>query len=202
MDTAAPIRARCQVHAGSPAIALCDGCGRGLCLDCAIPVRGEVVGSECLASVLADPPPHGPPEPAPPRRSIQDRVALVCLGLVLLASAFPWTRFGASSSWFGAWGVSPYRHSAAIGPVALLAVAALWIASRPAAPAPERIRTAIGVGAGLVIAVLSVLALSRPPAFTRPNVVPFLAIAAGLAAAASRPVMARLRPDRTNPALA
>ncbi len=202
MDTAAPIRSRCQLHPGSPTIAPCDGCGRGLCLECAIPVRGQVVGSECLASVLPDPPALADPAPEPLRRSLQDRVALACLGLVVIASALPWTRFGVSSSWFGAWGISPYRHSTLVGPIAILAFLALRFTSRPAAEAGRRLRSAIAIAGGLLVTTLSLLALTRPPAFTRPSVVPFLAIAAGLVAALSGPLVARLRSDRTNPALA
>jgi hypothetical protein len=202
MDTAAPIRARCQIHPGSASIAPCDGCGRGLCLDCAIPVRGQVVGSECLASVLPDPPPLADPPPEPPRRSLQDRVTLACLGVAAIASTLPWTRFGVSSSWFGPWGFSPYRHSTLVGPIAVVAFVVLWFASRPPASVVDRLRAGIPIVGGVLISALSILALTRPPAFTRPSLVPYVAVAAGLAAALSGPLVARLRPDRTNPALA
>ena len=202
MDTVAPIRARCQIHPGAAAVALCDGCGRGLCLDCAIPVRGEVVGSECLASVLPDPPPVVEPPPPRPQRSIRDRVAMGSLAVVAVASVLPWTHFGVASSLFGAWGLSPYRHSTLVGPVAVIAVVALWFASRPGSTVDAGGRRRLAVGAGLIVSTLSILALTRPPSFTRPTIVPFLAIAGGLAAILSPAVLARLRPDRTKPALA
>src|SRR5437879_3371574 len=95
--------ARCLTHPSSPSVALCDSCGRPLCLRCAVPVRGEVYGPECLAEVLG---PDGATAatalPAPPRNLLFD---LTGLGLVVavVASLLPWTRFGQPSGVFGGW---------------------------------------------------------------------------------------------------
>ena len=45
---------RCANHPGEAGIAACELCGRWLCVACAVPVRGRVIGPECLASVVED----------------------------------------------------------------------------------------------------------------------------------------------------
>src|SRR6266545_4886093 len=43
---------RCDLHPASPSVAECQSCGRPLCLACAVPVRGRVLGVECLEAAL------------------------------------------------------------------------------------------------------------------------------------------------------
>src|SRR6266545_746437 len=43
---------RCDLHPASPSVAECQSCGRPLCLPCAVPVRGRVLGVECLEAAL------------------------------------------------------------------------------------------------------------------------------------------------------
>jgi hypothetical protein len=197
MDKATPVRARCHAHPGVAAVAYCDVCGRALCLECAVPVRGEVVGTECLATVLPESSPANHSPPPQPRRTIPDRVALGALALAAVATLLPWTQFGTGSRPFGAWGFSPLRHASAVGPLAAAAVLALWLASRPHAPWAERYRMAIAAGLGTLVVAFSFLALVHPAPFTRGNASPFLALTGGLVAALAWPVWARLRPDRS-----
>jgi hypothetical protein len=99
-EPAAPKKGRCSIHPGEDAVATCDVCGRALCIACAVPVRGSVVGQECLSEVLEDPPP--PPEPpGPPPRA--RAIALGGFLLVVGSSILPWARYGDASGWFGAW---------------------------------------------------------------------------------------------------
>jgi len=81
-------------------VASCDACGRALCVACAVPVRGSVVGPECLAEVLPD-----VPEPAVPTRPrLWGRwVAGAGFAIVLAASILPWARYGDASGMFEAW---------------------------------------------------------------------------------------------------
>src|SRR6476661_9740002 len=66
-EPAAAKKGRCSIHSGEDSVAACDVCGRAVCIACAIPVRGSVVGQECLSEVLEDPPPAPDPPGPPPR---------------------------------------------------------------------------------------------------------------------------------------
>ena len=99
-EPAATRKGRCSIHPGEDSVAVCDVCGRTLCIGCAIPVRGSVVGQECLAEVVEDPPP-APPPPGPPLRA--RAVAAGGFLLVLGASILPWARYGDASGWLQAW---------------------------------------------------------------------------------------------------
>ena len=53
---------RCATHPSRLTVGTCDVCGRPLCVECAVPVRGRVLGPECLSEVLGD---DIPATPAP-----------------------------------------------------------------------------------------------------------------------------------------
>ena len=73
-----------------------------MCISCAIPVRGIVVGPECLGGMIEDAPPL---EQTAPRFSLRaDTLAVIGFALVVVVSLFPWSRF-ASSGFFDAWTV-------------------------------------------------------------------------------------------------
>jgi hypothetical protein len=98
----APTRAgRCANHPAVARVGACALCGRPLCVACAVPVRGQIIGPECLSKVLVDPPPPVQIPAVIPARAGQ--LIAAGFGLVLIASAFPWSRFGVSSRFFGAW---------------------------------------------------------------------------------------------------
>jgi hypothetical protein len=93
-------KGRCATHPGEVSVAECDVCGRALCIACAVPVRGSVVGQECLAQVVEDP----PPAPAPTRSLSPARLLLVGgFALTLAASILPWARYGDASGMLRAW---------------------------------------------------------------------------------------------------
>lgn len=92
---------RCSTHPTEPALASCDVCERALCVACAIPVRGRVVGPECLATLVEDPPEQPPAVPTPRPRG--DWFALAGFILVLVASIFPWARYGETTGFGQAW---------------------------------------------------------------------------------------------------
>ncbi|MFN2545650.1 MAG: hypothetical protein ABR600_13925 [Actinomycetota bacterium] len=110
-DQATRSAARCDSHPGTASVAVCESCGRALCLACAVPVRGRVIGRECLAEVLG---PEGSPAPAPvpprPRNPLL-RLATVAFAVAAAASVLPWTHFGVGSGMFGGWEYDPPRWS-------------------------------------------------------------------------------------------
>src|SRR5207247_11412591 len=101
-----------------PVVALvgeCDVCGRPLCLTCATPVRGRVVGPECLSQVLDTAPPTRPI--AVPVSRTGDLVAAVGFTVVLALSVLPWSHglvLGPLSAWSVHWSLVAVA-SAAIG---------------------------------------------------------------------------------------
>lgn len=193
---------RCSVHPALAGVATCDGCGRRLCLDCSTPVRGEVFGIECLPTALPETPvPEPLPQPAT-RRFKADRIALAGLAVAALATVLPWARFGVGSSAFGAWGVSPLRYASAVGPLAILGLIVLWIASRPSAPSSEGTRRLLRAGLGGAVVMLCLLALIRPEPFATPNLVPYVALLGGLSAALAAPLALLGRGGRAERAVA
>ncbi|HEV8563447.1 MAG TPA: B-box zinc finger protein [Actinomycetota bacterium] len=162
---------RCHAHPGAAAVASCEECGRPVCLTCAVPVRGTVVGLECLPPDVRT---GGTPEP--PHRSAAFTTAGAALGVALIATVLPWARQG---GWFGAW-TWPFRSefpwSMLTAPAALLACVVWWFGRRRD-PAH---RTAVAVAVlAAIVALGAYLAVDRPPDFTRPWVGPYLAGAAG-----------------------
>ena len=178
---------RCEAHPGSPSVAHCGRCGRTLCIVCAIPVRGSVLGSECLPPDVA-----GELRPGPARRAPMPRIwAVAGLALIVLvgSTAFPWTPFGVASGWLGAWGY-PLRWSmlsATAGALALLTWCVMWI-----------VRSRSDRLVGAVVGVLSIaaasgaaLAIVNPPPFTKAAIAPFAALVAALVATGVALRMAR-----------
>ena len=166
---------RCQVHPATPAIGQCDVCLRPVCLDCAIPIRGRVVGQECLATALGDPLVEAP---QPRKRRFPDaRRVLLSVGVpvAVVGTAVPWTRSSFGSGWFGAWGWSPLRWSvlAALGATlgALLLLAAMI--RRVPSSLPWRIVLAGAAGA---TAAGSALHVWHPPPFTEPWLGPWVTL--------------------------
>jgi hypothetical protein len=182
---------RCDLHPGRASVARCDGCGRPLCLACATPVRGRVLGAECLAEAL------GPDSPAPdlglPRSRMSRAEVLTgaTFALAVAATLLPWARFGEGSGPFGAWSRS-FRWSMVAAVAGALGLAT-WVLRSGLR------RGSRGLGkwtatslAGLVTAG-SALAILNPPSFTRPWVGAWLALLSGLASL-TVPLSARRTP--------
>jgi peptidoglycan/LPS O-acetylase OafA/YrhL len=141
-----------------------------------VPVRGALVGSECLSKVLEDVAEHAPPGPKHPFRA--DRLAMVGFGLILLLSIPPWTR-ALGPDLFDAW--SPHWSL-----WALLAASAGLLTAVVAhrRPRPERATAAVYVLSALVAGVAASLHYRYPPALSDHSIVPLLAVGAALVALA------------------
>lgn len=130
------------------------------------------MGRECLSAVLEDAP---PPEQIPsPVRPLGGRLALVGFGLVVVVSVLPWSRFGDSSRYLGAWTLH-WSLLAALGGVAGL-VFALVVARRPLDP---RVEAAVYAFLGLLIVVTAVIQHRRPPILSEATFWPWVAVAGG-----------------------
>lgn len=170
---------RCRHHPGRAAVARCAACGDPVCLSCAVPVRGRVLGPGCVAEELGDPALTMPPEPDV---SVHGAAwALAGALLALLATVGPWTRAGSGARLLGAW-VPTVRWStiAALASVVLIVVAWWFRASGSGAA-----RTLVIV-AGLVVLVASALAIAFPPIFQVASWGPWAAaLGGGVAAGAA-----------------
>lgn len=163
---------RCAHHGGRPAVARCDACGEPVCLACATPVRGRVLGPGCIAEELGDPALVTSPEPD------RDRSWVAVAGAVLAVAgtAAPWTRTGAGDRVFGAWVPTPrWSMLAAVAAIALVAVAWTW-AGRPAS-------RPISLALAVLTVVGAVLAIVFPPTFQAASWGPWITATGGGGAA-------------------
>jgi hypothetical protein len=168
-------------------VALCEGCGRRMCLACAVPVRGGTVGAECLAAVL------GPDAPAaePVARRRPGDLAFLLAGLGFLAATvatlLPWTNALTSShvrGFLGSWELSPVSWallSAVAAPIGLAGWILAWL--RPAARSAPMLWLLAAVAIAIVAG--AVLFLLTPPFATHPFLGPWLTIPAGCLAGGS-----------------
>jgi hypothetical protein len=166
---------RCANHPAVAGIGACELCGRSLCVACAVPVRGRVIGPECLSTLLEDaPPPAAPPALIHPRG---DGLAIAGFGLVIVLSLFPWSRFGDSSHFLGAWTL----HWSLVAVVAALVgmAFAVFVWRRPLDGLLEALTY---VWLGLIVGGAALLHHRHPPPLSVGSAVPWLAaLGAGLA---------------------
>lgn len=176
---------RCAAHPNRQSVGTCDACGNGLCVACAIPVRGGIVGVECIEQTLGTP----PQPPVRPSRSLEARLAGAGLVVAALASVFPWTRTGVGDGVFGGWDSVPSWSFAA----SVLAVASVvaWLGAGPSA---RRGAATVAIAGGALVLLTAAMAAIHPPFLTRPWLGPFVAIAGSLVAIGAAIVDAR-RPD-------
>jgi hypothetical protein len=169
---------RCAHHGARPAVDRCDACGEPICLGCAIPVRGRVLGPGCVSAELGDPALAASPEPDRTRRW----PAVVGAAVAALATIGPWTRTGAGDRPFGAW-IPTMRWSLAAGAAAIVLLALAWRwARRDGSTVPLLVTAGVAV-------LASALAIAFPPTFQAASWGPW-ACGLGAAAAAAGPAAA------------
>jgi hypothetical protein len=167
---------RCAIHPGVARVGTCQLCGRGLCLACAVLVRGSLVGPECMDKVVPDAPAARLDEAPIPMGG--DRLALMGFALLLVLSVFPWTRFGDSSGFLGAWSAH-WSLVAVLSAAGGLAVVAF---SRRLGPHPV-VQACAYLTLGSVAGVATVLHRIHPPPLSAATSVTLLAmLGAALAA--------------------
>jgi hypothetical protein len=170
---------RCASHPSRLTVGTCDVCGRPLCIECAVPVRGRVLGPECLSEVLGDDIPAATPaRPWRRSRAPVDRMIGASLAVAVVATLFPWTRFSTGSGFAGAWALQ-VRWSTLTACAAVIGLA-LWLTL---GRRPQVARTA-AIVCGTLVAVGSLLAALNPPPFTKPALAPWISLGAGAVAAA------------------
>jgi hypothetical protein len=182
---------RCDIHPGVPSVAHCDRCRRALCVDCAVPVRGRILGPECVPASPGDGP--GPDSPPPGRAARRPGLARVgaAFAICVALTSLPWTRFGHASGPLDAWRWPRWSLMAVVGAVVGLAVWAFqWWRPRMTD------RTALLVLASLaaVTALGGLLSGLVPAPLTKSTWVPWVVAAIGAIAA-----VAAARPGRRTP---
>jgi hypothetical protein len=171
----APARAgRCANHPAVARVGVCDVCGRSLCLSCATPVRGRLIGPECLATVLEVPPPVRPiPAPIP---HAGDRIAAAGFAAVVILSGFSWSN-GLESGPFSAWTWHWSLIASGLALAGLAVSVVAWLRSRR--PVPE---TAAEASLAVMVGVACLLHAEFPPSLSEPSAVPLLALLAAAVA--------------------
>lgn len=172
---------RCPRHLAAAVVGTCDGCGEALCLTCAVPVRGRVLGPVCLEAELGDPP--APPEAVPEDAGRARAVTDLGLAATLLATVLPWSGVGLGASPFGAWGTADPRWASVVVLASLGGCAAAVTARARWVRVTDRVDRAVAAAAVLA-AVAAVLAILAPPPYTSPAIGPWAAALAGTVAAA------------------
>src|SRR2546422_4245 len=145
---------RCANHPSRSTVGVCDACGRPLCMECAVPVRGRVLGIECLSDVLGgDVAETEPQRPWRRMRSPMNRAAGLALAAATLVTFLPWTRFSTGSGFAGAWAFGGrWSMLAAVGAVVGLSA---WLASARR----SLIARIAALTAGMVVSAGSLLAI-------------------------------------------
>jgi hypothetical protein len=177
---------RCHRHPGQAAIASCNRCGVSLCVSCAVPVRGEVLGPECIGEVV------GVDTLRPPADALDPgRLGLIGgFGLLIAAAAtcIPWTWFGSGATVFGAWSLD--RRWSMLAAVASVLGLVVWFASRLRR---AELADVVAMVAGSVAAAAAVLAVLNPPPLTHASIGPWLTTVGGVVAAAAGAIDLRRR---------
>ena len=165
----AKVAERCEVHPNRMAAVHCAECDRPICVRCAVPVRGRVLGPECLRAALGD---EAPPEPTPKRarRPTVELVAGVAFCSAGVSTLFPWTRFASGSGFAGAWALD-LRWSMLAALAAVTGILS-WILGRGAGRLGLRAQMALG----LIGSVGAVLAMAHPPPFKHASISPAIAV--------------------------
>lgn len=187
-ERATKVAERCEVHPGRVAAARCASCDRPICVRCAVPVRGRVLGPECLRDALGD---EAPPEPAPKRdrRPTAEVVAGAAFCAAVVVTLFPWTRFATGSGFAGAWASD--RRWSMLAATAAVAGLVSWAGGRRLPRLTSRAQIALGVLGGLGAG----MALVHPPPFKHASVFPAVAAVLLLAGAVAAFLGARQASD-------
>lgn len=166
------------MHRFRPASWECEDCGRSACLDCSVPVRGHILCAACAAKATGVAAPAEMPRPRA-RKGVEP-VFGVLFGAGVLASAFPWDRFGILTSGFSAWRptTDPWAFLSSLALAAGLVIALL-----PATGVLAARSQLMLVGVAVVAAGSAGVSLLRSPEYVSHTPVPFVILVVGAAVA-------------------
>jgi hypothetical protein len=180
----------CGVHRDRQAVEHCAECGRPACLTCAVPVRRQVLCTECARRVVGE-----PVRPATRPRSLGSRIpdasAALLLATALLATLLPWDRFGALTGMLSAWRLRPDPWPFLAGLLLLLGTVSTGVGLLRRWPTVLRYSAMLYTTVGATAAGAVGVALARAPDYTSHTPAPYVALAGALGAALVG--MARLR---------
>ena len=190
-ERATKVAERCEVHPGRDAAAHCASCGRPICVRCAVPVRGRVLGPECLREALGD---EAPPEPTPKRdrRPTAEVIAGAAFCAAVVVTLFPWTRFATGSGFAGAWASD--RRWSMLAATAAVGGLVSWTSGRRWPRLASQAQIILGV-LGVLGAVGAGMALAHPPPFKHASLFPAVAAVLLLAGAVAAFLGARQASD-------
>ena len=177
-DEASAAKQRCGVHTDRPSVGRCQECGRPACLGCAVPFRGRLLCRTCAARALGTPRPE---EAVPGASTGPDLVVGAALAVGLLATIPPWHQAGSLSEALSAW--SPSGELPVFVAVLALAGAAARTLGAALLHRTGRGSTAGAAALSAVEAGVIAFSLIRAPDFYAFTLAPFVALAAGMAAA-------------------
>ena len=183
-----PLGEPCAIHSDRPSVGRCTRCQRTVCLQCAIPFRGEVLCETCAARELGDPAPE--PEPArwrPASRHLAAGLAVVAT----VATVPPWHRSGTLTSPLSAW--NPAVEAAATVASASAVLAAILSLALLAVPRARRsLAAAAAVLAAAAFVVGGVMVVQTPDFFAF-TAAPYVFLAAAAVTAVLHVRVARRR---------
>jgi hypothetical protein len=173
-DPTTRVARHCETHPRRHAEYACDSCGRPLCLTCAIPVRGRVLGTECIwvpGKAEADGAGQQPVGRAP------FVIAGVAFLVALAGTVLPWSapNFSHYTGPFGGWGFSPVAWSLVAAVGAASGMVAWAAAARAGSPGPRLIWALPAAGA--VAMAGAILFVIWPPFATHPWLGPWVTLA-------------------------
>ena len=178
-DIETTVPGRCAEHGDRPAVGSCGRCGRALCVECAIPFRGELRCEADAALELGDP----TPTPQPRRRRVgTDRLALALLVIALAATIPPWHRSGTLTSVLSVWRPFPDPWST-VAAVAVAGAAGLlaFTLRRPRGGRAAHVTWAL---LALLAAASTLVTFLRAPDFFSTTAAPLVMLVAAAVAAA------------------
>ena len=178
----------CPRHPAAAVVAACAACGEPLCIGCAVPVRGRVLGPRCLEAELGDRALPDPPPIVPAAGPVRRNADLGLLA-VLLTTALPWSGVGLGAGPFGAWGWDV--RSASLVAIASLVGCAAAAAARSRGRRHGLAADRAAATAAAIALLAALAALLAPPPYTSVAVGPWAAVAAAAASAAAAATVLR-----------
>ncbi len=182
----------CLLHPERPAVERCEACGRAACLPCAVPVRGQVLCTECARREVGVPAPTST-APSAPAPNFPHIAAASLFGVGVLATIVPWDRFGVLTSVLSAWRPDPEPWPLVASISLLLGVVGSVSTFTPSAQSRMRSSIAGYTVVGVLAAAATTKTLLGSPSYVSHTFAPYLVLSVSLAASTLGVVAMRRR---------